>query len=72
MRKWPLIKSKACAHDDDDPGSEKLAVSRERAAPWKATLPGGPMSDNKNYLKNIELTQIEKPPALPMAFHFNA
>ncbi|PWU38424.1 hypothetical protein C7R95_10305 [Enterobacter hormaechei] len=43
MQKWPLIKSKTCAHDDDDPGSEKLAVSREHAAPWWATPPGGPI-----------------------------
>ena len=55
LRKWPLIKSKTCAHDDDDPGSEKLAVSRERAAPWQATLPGGPANDNDYHLRECDL-----------------
>lgn len=32
-----------CANDDDDHRSQKLADSREHAAPWQATLRGGPM-----------------------------
>lgn len=31
-----------CANDDDDHRSQKLADSREVAAPWQATPPGGP------------------------------
>lgn len=31
-----------CTNDDDDHRSQKLADSRERAAPWQATTQGGP------------------------------
>ncbi|WP_426262706.1 hypothetical protein [Enterobacter sp. R-25] len=67
MRKWPLIKSKTCAHDDDDPGSEKLAVSRERAAPWLISFAEDPL---KKFRKQNQKKQhnrmifIQKTPAI--------
>jgi len=35
-----------CANDDDDHRSQKLADSREHAAPWQGSPPGVPFDNN--------------------------